>query len=792
MTDLASILKKYWGYDEFRPLQKEIIQSVLDGKDTLAILPTGGGKSICFQVPALAQKGICIVISPLIALMKDQVENLKKRDIPALLIHSGMKRIDVVQTLKNATHDYFKFLYVSPERLETSLFNEYLPGLNVNLIAVDEAHCISQWGYDFRPSYLKIAELRKELPDVPVLALTASATPEVQQDICERLTSPLTPLRSRLGRERGQSQTAYPRYKVTDIVQFEHARKNRRQSTEPEKQLWEVLRNNQSGYKFRRQHPIENFVVDFVCIEKKLVVEVDGDYHNNEEQKEYDTYRSLTLFQKGFTVIRFTNDEVLGNSYEIKNKIKDFLASKETSIQGKTSSLYISDGEGQGVRWLVFRQSFERKNLSYSVFKVDSKLAKLIDIVSKVQGTAIVYCKSRKRTNEIMNLLQMHGVSSANYHAGLKQEERNQRQKDWIDNKIRVIVCTNAFGMGIDKPDVRLVVHIDVPDCLENYYQEAGRAGRDGKKSYAVLLYDERDIDELNGLHAIRFPTLEQIKNVYNALTNFLQIPAYTGEYKSFDFRFDEFIRNFKLNANETLYALKALESDGWLELNEKNFTPSTLVFTTSKRELADFEKHYPQQEPLLTTLLRSYEGIFDFPAFISENLLARLLKKDEFDIKSQLQTIASFGIISYTPQNEEPQIVFKKNRVPVQDLVLNTTLYNKRKESFINRVQTIVNYTRESNCRSRFISVYFGDEQAKDCGICDSCLRRKATELSAEEFDKISVIISNRLSHKQLTASELIREIKTIKKEKAWKVIEFLQAEKKIEADSRGVLRLK
>jgi len=633
MFDLNEILKKYWGYSEFRPLQKEIIESVLSGKDTLAILPTGGGKSICFQVPALARKGICIVVSPLIALMKDQVENLKKRNIPALLIHSGMKRADVVQTLKNATHDYFKFLYVSPERLETSLFNEYLPGLNVNLIAIDEAHCISQWGYDFRPSYLKIAELRKELPDVSVLALTASATPEVQNDITQKL--------------------------------------------------------------------------------------------------------------------------------------------------GFSSSI-------------TFRQSFERKNLSYSVFKVDSKLAKLVDIVSKVQGTAIVYCKSRKRTNEIKNLLQMHRISSTNYHAGLMQEERNQRQKDWIDNKVRVIVCTNAFGMGIDKPDVRLVVHVDTPDCLENYYQEAGRAGRDGKKSYAVLLYDERDIEELNGLHSIRFPTLEQIKNVYSAFANFLQIPAYTGEYKNFNFRFDEFIRNFKLNSNEALYSLKALESDGWIEFNEKSFTPSTLLFTTSKKELAEFEKHYPQHEPLLTTLLRSYEGIFDFPAFISENLLARLLKKNETDIKRQLQTIASFGIISYTPQNEEPQIVFKKNRVPAEDLRINNTLYNKRRESFIRRTQTMISYTKENNCRSRFISVYFGDKDAKDCGICDNCLRKKATSLSVEEFEKISHIISNQLTQSHLTAPELINSIKDIKKEKTWKVIEFLQAENKITVDEKGLLRLK
>jgi ATP-dependent DNA helicase RecQ len=632
LADLASILKKYWGHEEFRPLQKEIIQSILDGKDTLAILPTGGGKSVCFQVPALAQDGICLVISPLIALMKDQVENLRKRDIPALLVHSGMKRADLIQTLKNATHEYFKFLYVSPERLETSLFNEYLPALNVNLIAVDEAHCISQWGYDFRPSYLRIAELREELPGVPVLALTASATEEVQKDICEKL-------------------------------------------------------------EFKKKH--------------------------------------------------------------------------------------------------IFRQSFERKNLSYSVFKVDSKLAKLVDIVTKVKGSAIVYCRTRKRTNEIVKLLQMHSVSCNNYHAGLKQEERNQRQKEWVDGKMRVIVCTNAFGMGIDKPDVRLVVHVDIPDCLENYYQEAGRAGRDGKKAYAVLLYDEKDIHELNELHSIRFPSMEQIRKVYAALTNFLQIPAYAGEYRSFTFHFNEFIKNFKLNSNEALYSLKALETDGWMDFNEKSFSPATLVFTTSKRELAEFEQQYPEHEPLLTTILRSYGGVFDFPAFISEKQLAKLVKKEEVDIKQQLKIITSFAIISYTPQNEEPQIIFKKNRVPVDDLRINLTLYNKRKESFIRRVQTIIEYAKGDGCRAGFINSYFGDDRTGDCGICDNCLNKKATQLSADEFEWISGIISNQLSQKQQTAADLINEIKAIKKEKAWKVIEFLQSENKIVADSKGVLRL-
>lgn len=633
MTEIQQILKRYWGYDGFRPLQSEIIESVLAGRDTLAILPTGGGKSICFQVPALVKDGICIVVSPLIALMKDQVDNLKKRDVPALLIHSGMKKADVIQTLKNATHDYFKFLYVSPERLETSLFKEYLPALHVNLIAVDEAHCISQWGYDFRPSYLRIAEFRKELPGVPVLALTASATPDVQKDICEKL-----------------------------------------------------------------YFPAQN----------------------------------------------------------------------------------------------IFRQSFERKNLSYSAFRVDSRLAKLVDIIKKVGGTAIVYCKSRKRTTEIRNLLQMHGIAAENYHAGLSQEERNRKQKDWIENKVRVMVSTNAFGMGIDKPDVRLVIHADMPDCLENYYQEAGRAGRDLKKSYAVLLYDDQDIRELNQLHATRFPSLEKIKQVYHALVNFLQIPNYTGEYKSFEFHFDEFIRNFKLNSHEALYALKALEQDGWIIFNERNFSPSTVVFTTSKTGLYEFQNSHPEFEPVLTALLRAYGGIFDFPAFISENMLARLIHKEEYEIKHLLKTISSYGVISYTPQNDEPRIIFQKHRVPADELVFNIAPYNKRKELFISRVQKMSDYAGIKECRSQFINRYFGDTDSKPCRVCDNCLNAAGKEVSGEEFEKFSKLIFQKLRNSPLTTEQLFNELKGLQKEKVWKIIEFLQVENKIEMDGRGMVRLK
>src|ERR1043165_4029476 len=436
---IHEVLKKYWGYDSFRPLQQDVINSVLERRDTLAIMPTGGGKSLCYQIPGLLNDGLCLVISPLIALMKDQVENLRKKNITAYAIYSGMSRKDVVNTLKIASHSNCKFLYVSPERLETSLFKEYLPALDINLIAVDEAHCISQWGYDFRPPYLRIAALREDVPNIPVLALTASATTEVQNDICGKLTLPQTP-------GRGLMKT------------------------------------------------------------------------------------SLT-----------------GNL-----------------IKG----------------WRVFRQSFERANLSYSVFQVDSRINKIIEILRNVPGCGIVYCKSRKGTKEIADLIKMHGISADHYHAGLTQEERSFKQEQWIQNKIRVIVCTNAFGMGIDKPDVRVVVHADAPDCLENYYQEAGRAGRDGKKAYGVLLYSDKDPKELEESIQVRYPSLNDIRDVYQSISNYLQIPAGSGEGNYYDFDIADFTKKFKLNTHTALYSLKALEQDNWLAMNEQVFVPSKVKFT--------------------------------------------------------------------------------------------------------------------------------------------------------------------------------------------------------------------
>src|SRR5664279_2499786 len=414
------ILKQFWGHNSFRGEQEKIIQSVLDEKDALALMPTGGGKSICFQVPALMKDGLCLVISPLIALMKDQVANLKKKGIPALAIWSGMSYIDVTKTLRNAVHGNFKFLYVSPERLETALFLEYLPAIHINLIAVDEAHCVSQWGYDFRPPYLRIATIREQLKKVPVLALTASATLEVQNDICNKLG--------------------------------------------------------------------------------------------------------------------FTN----------QNR---------------------------------FQQSFERSNLSYSVLEPSSKQNKIIDILKKVSGSGIVYCKSRKRTKEIEELLTLNGINAANYHAGLSNDVRTKRQEDWINNKTRIISCTNAFGMGIDKPDVRTVIHYDVPDALENYYQEAGRAGRDEKKAYAVLFFNEQEIADLKKQSEIRFPGTQTIKNIYGSLVNYFQLPSGAGEGLSFDFDINDFVKKFKLDVFTVNSVLKIFEQEEFISYSDQFFSPSTVVF---------------------------------------------------------------------------------------------------------------------------------------------------------------------------------------------------------------------
>jgi ATP-dependent DNA helicase RecQ len=634
LTDPKQILKEYWGYDAFRPMQEDIIKSVLNGKDVLALMPTGGGKSLCYQVPAMAMDGLCLVISPLIALMKDQVENLRKRGITAFAIFSGMSRKEVIRTFHTAMESNCKFLYVSPERLETSLFKEYLPGLGVHLIAVDEAHCISQWGYDFRPPYLRIAALRTELPDVPILALTASATPEVQEDIVQK----------------------------------------------------------------------------------------------------------LELYQPQ-----------------------------------------------------IYRQSFERANLSYSCFRMDSKINKIIDILKKVPGTGIVYCKSRKRTKEIAELLQLQGIPADFYHAGLNQEERSAKQEAWIKNTIRIIVCTNAFGMGIDKPDVRTVVHADVPDCLENYYQEAGRAGRDGKTSYAVLLYDDRDLKELEEMASLRFPSLEEIREVYQAMANYLQLPTGSGAGQYYDFDIADFLKKFSFVPHSLMNALRSLEQEEWLSFNEQVFLPSTVIFTINKEGLYAFERDYPALEPCIKSLLRAYEGIYDMPVAVSEIVLAGLLRKEAAAVKNDLLMLDQAGVIQYQPRRDNPQIYLMRNRVKAGDISIDMVAYNKRKEQFRRRMRQMIQFVQEdTQCRSRIIGSYFGDANMKDCGICDNCLKQKATVLSKEEFAAIEQRLLQLLGKEPVDNKILLQQLTGIKKEKAWKVLSFLQAENKIGMDATGRVYLK
>lgn len=629
MPDIHSILKDYWGYNSFRPLQESVIRSVLDGHDTLALMPTGGGKSICFQVPAMAKEGLCLVISPLIALMKDQVGALRKKGITAFAIVSGMSRKDLVNTMKLATASNCRFLYVSPERLETSLFLEFLPALDIRIIAVDEAHCISQWGYDFRPSYLRISALREQLPHVPVLALTASATAIVQKDICERLL-------------------------------------------------------------FRKEN--------------------------------------------------------------------------------------------------IIRQSFERPALSYSVFPVESKILRLVEILKKVPGSSIVYCRSRKRTKEISGQLNSYRINADFYHAGLSTEERSVKQDAWLNDKMACMVCTNAFGMGIDKSEVRAVVHIDLPDCLENYYQESGRVGRDGKKSYAVLLFQEKDIHELQVQAEQRFPGIEEIKNVYQALVNYLQLPNGSGGGNYYDFELNGFVSKFPFPVYTVMNTLKVLQQEGILSFNEQVFTPSKVEFICNKDSLYAFEKDHPKHENLIKTMLRTYEGIFDQEVFIFEKSLASQLRTSAELISEQLKAIQSYGILKYHPQKDNPQVYFMQDRVKKEDLFIDQKKYAERKRLYFARLKDFLNYTGTVACRSKVIGNYFGDLQLKACGICDNCLTKKRSGISRVEFTELEAKILVELE-KPVHPKILMQTLESYSKSSTEIVIDFLTAEQLIEINGEGML---
>jgi len=633
MTDIHSILKQYWDFASFRPLQEEIIISVLKKHDTLALLPTGGGKSICYQVPALVMDGMCIVVSPLIALMKDQVQALHQKKIEAAAIYTGMPFPQVKDILQMAVNEKLKFLYLSPERLTTNLFLEYLPGMNVQLIAVDEAHCISQWGYDFRPAYLKIAELRNELPNVPVLAVTASATPKVQEDICNKL-------------------------------------------------------------RFRNHH--------------------------------------------------------------------------------------------------IYKGSFLRPNLSFSVFKVESRINKILQILRNVQGPAIVYCKSRRMTQEVAQLLQLQQISADFYHAGLSNDERTTKQDAWLQNQTRVMVCTNAFGMGIDKPDVRMVIHHDTPDCLENYYQEAGRAGRDGNKAYAVLLYEEKDLRELEGLSAIRFPSIEEVKNVYQSLVNYLQVPEGSGEMEWMEFDITDFIKKFQLNVHTAMYSLKTLEQEGWLNYAEQIFLPARLVFTANKENLMEFEEKRSDLEPMIKTLLRNYGGIFDMECFISEKQLVVLTQQSLDEVKKQLIQLHQNGIVQYTPQKDKPQLQFVQGRPSVENLFLHPQNRLNRKAEFEKRIKAMITYVKESiHCRSKTIGNYFGDTESDECGICDVCLWKKGNNISSEEYERITTLLHQNAVQNKIDLKSLLLAAGSKQKERIQIVVNHLVAEEKAMLSKEGNLLL-
>jgi ATP-dependent DNA helicase RecQ len=633
MSTALQILEKYWGHNQFRPLQEGIIDAVLAEKDVLALLPTGGGKSICFQVPALLKDGMCLVISPLIALMQDQVSNLQEKGIEAAVIHSGMPFMAVKETLQAATSGAYKFLYLSPERIESNLFKEYLPALDISLIAVDEAHCIAQWGYDFRPPYLRIAALRNELPGVPVIALTASATKDVETAILEKLA------------------------------------------------------------------------------------------------------------------------------------FKDPL---------------------------VFRQPYKRPALSYSYFEVESKINKTLDIINNVKGSGIVYCNTRKQTKDIAELLQLQKISADFYHAGLSAEDRQEKQKKWMKGDTRIMVCTSAFGMGIDKDDVRTVIHYEMPDCLENYYQEAGRAGRDGKKAYAVLLATKADITKARNLHETRFPAIAIIKSIYQSLANYLQLPVGIGEGGYYDFNLLEFCNNFKLDLAVVTQTLKVLEQEGHIQFSENIFLPTQVCFTASKESLENFEQAYPAFEPLIKALLRTYQGIFDNRISVFEKRLGAICRLDVQGVQNQLQQLAAMGIIEYLPQKETPQIHFLVNRAPAAFLHIDQDLYLSKKEAFTTRINTLINFAINPGCcRSVFIGNYFGDTDESTCGICDYCLAQKKIKLESAAFTSIEQQLCALLSTSPITISQLLIAIGKDKEEEAWEVIRFLESENRLIMNEEGTIQL-
>ncbi len=611
------ILQDYWGFSTFRPLQEQIIQSVWEGKDTLGLMPTGGGKSLTFQVPVMGMKGICLVVTPLISLMKDQVDNLRERGIKAAAVYSGMSRDEVITTLENCIFGDYKFLYVSPERLSSDIFITKLQAMDVCLLVVDESHCISQWGYDFRPSYLKISDIRHLLDGVPLLALTATATREVVDDIQEKL-----------------------------------------------------------------------------------------------------------LFKE-------------------KN---------------------------------VFRKSFARENLSYVVRKADNKMAELIHILQTVPGTSIVYVRSRKQTKEIALLLQKAGIAASFFHAGLSHEEKIYKQNAWKLNDCRVIVATNAFGMGIDKPDVRTVIHMDLPNSPEEYFQEAGRAGRDGERSYAIILYTAADSVKLKKRITDSFPDREFILRVYEALGNFYQVAVGAGYNDVYDFSLHEFCLPFKLPFLQTHHALKILELAGYIEYTEEIDLRSRIRFLIYRDEMYALRLDKDTDE-LLHTILRNYTGVFSDDVYIDESMLAVRIGKTRKEVTEMLIALSRMRYIRYIPQKKTPFIVFTTSREEVAFVSISRDIYEERKKRFEKRIHSMIGYVEEEAvCRSRMLLIYFGEKNPRDCGVCDICLKKNETGLSNYEFHQIKEqVLASLQPEEPRRINDLVDSLPEVNSDKAIRVIRFL-----------------
>lgn len=631
MSSIHQILKQYWGYHRFRPVQQEIIEAVLAGNDTLALLPTGGGKSICFQVPAMAMSGMCLVVSPLIALMKDQVFHLQQKGISAAAIFSGQPHRVTDTLLDNAVYGKIKFLYLSPERLANETFTSRMGKMPISLIAVDEAHCISQWGYDFRPPYLRIADIREKMKAVPVIALTATATPEVAKDIQDKL-----------------------------------------------------------------------------------------------------------LFKNG----------------------------------------------------KIFQKSFVRNNLSYVVRQTANKEQTMLDVIQKVNGSGIVYVRNRKRSKEFASLLKKNGIAADYYHAGLEPNERSKKQEDWVNNKTRIICCTNAFGMGIDKPDVRVVVHMDLADSTEAYFQEAGRAGRDEKKAFAVQLFDAGDLAEIKQKISNGFPELQFIREVYDAICNQLQIAYGSGAGQSFDFELSLLADKMKCDIPKLLYALKILEQQEIIAVAEDTYKPALIQCVCTKDTLAQFQVNNKGAEPLIKFILRTSEGVFQHLVPIDEQVVAVRLKMTIEEVLRQLHHLHQLKIFNFQPRKNKPQIMLIKARVKRESLLLDRIFIEERKSDFENRLKGILSYTTNGVvCRTRTLVKYFGETVAEDCGICDVCVSRKKSTLSDNDFTFIADKIKSELKISPANIQQLVQHIK-FTREKVHQVIDCMLEEGKITTTEEGKLK--